>query len=115
MNLTNFPLQVNGGNNIESLIQYNFPAGYSGMNCRFAFSNPITATGTKKVQLFTVGGRQIAPTDTFNNRPFRNEFLGTFNAMTGTSPAVWDGNTPTWQCSATAVVLGYEAVPEGDK
>ncbi|KAL0637933.1 hypothetical protein Q9L58_003011 [Maublancomyces gigas] len=106
--------KINGSSSIQSLIQYNFPAGYSGLSCRFDFSNPITASGTKKVQLFTVGGRQITPTDTFNNRPFRNEFLGTFNAVTGPPSTVWDGSAPTWPCPATAVTLGFEAVPEGD-
>lgn len=109
------PPQINGGKNVQVLLQYQFPAGYGGKTCRFSFANPQKATGSKKAQLFTVGG-PVTATNTYWSRPYRDQYLGTFNAGGGTAEAAWDEvSPPTRPCPAVATTLNYEVVPQNDK
>ncbi|KAH8150742.1 uncharacterized protein LAJ45_05438 [Morchella importuna] len=105
-----FVSRYNGAHDINTLISYYFPDGYAGKKCSFSFSAVQGLDGSKKVQLFTVGGRDITPNDTFNYRPHRDAWLGIFNAGTG----VFDGAIPTFACPTSATTLNYEVVPQND-
>lgn len=106
---------MNGGKNIQTLLQYSFPSGYGGKSCRFSFANAQKATGSMKVQLFTVGG-PITNYNTYWSRPYRDQYKGTFNTGGGTAEAIWDeGSPPIWPCPSTATTYNYEVVPQGDK
>ncbi|KAI5839379.1 hypothetical protein DFP73DRAFT_211145 [Morchella snyderi] len=102
--------RLNGAYDINTLLSYNFPAGFAGKKCSFAFVGTQGLGGSKKVQLFTVGGRDITPDDTFNSRPYRDAWLGIFNADTG----AFDASAPTFNCPASATTLNYEIAPQGD-
>jgi len=98
----------------NGLLAYSFTQGYPGKTCTFQFSGGWYAGGTRKVQLFSVGG-PITSSNTFTSRPYRNNSYGIFTISTDGSTGTWDDiPTPTFPCPASATILGFEVVPEGD-
>lgn len=76
--LTNFGKvsRINGGNNIQTLMNIPIPSSTAGKQCSLVFTNPATFSGSKKMQLFTVGDNKvIGPQTTFENRPYRDQHI----------------------------------------
>jgi len=99
----------------NALLAFPFSQGYAGKTCTFQFTGGWWASGTRKVQLFSVGG-PILPSNTFTSRPYRNIAYGIFTISADGSTGTWDDiPTPTFSCPSSATTLGFEVVPQGDQ
>ncbi|KAH8146689.1 uncharacterized protein LAJ45_09372 [Morchella importuna] len=99
----------------NTLLSYSLPDGLKGKTCQFILGNGFYAGGTRKVQLFSVGG-PISTTDTFTSRPYRNIHYGIFTIAPDGASATWDAiPPPKFPCPEKATTLGYEVVPQGDE
>ncbi|KAG0643734.1 hypothetical protein HOY80DRAFT_1133642 [Tuber brumale] len=103
--------RANGKHNSQALARFDFPEGLTGSKCRLAFAYPAQFSGTGEIQVFTIGDANIAGA-TFNKRPFRDQFKGTFRAGWGEA-TVLDGSGLTFDCPAMGA-KGYEVVSVGD-
>jgi len=98
----------------DALLEFTFTQGYPGSTCTFAFSDGWYASGTQKVQLFSVGGPILA-SNTFTSRPYRDISYGIFTVTADGATGTWDDiPIPTFPCPAIPTSLGFEVVPEGD-
>ncbi|KAH0608737.1 uncharacterized protein H6S33_001871 [Morchella sextelata] len=99
----------------NTLLSYSLPGGLKGKTCQFVLGNGFYAGGTRKVQLFSVGG-PISAANTFTSRPYRNIHYGIFTIAPDGSSATWDAiPPPKFPCPESATTLGYEVVPQGDE
>ncbi|KAG0633032.1 hypothetical protein HOY80DRAFT_993778 [Tuber brumale] len=103
--------RTNGKHNSQALVRFDFPDGLAGSKCRLAFAYPAQLNGTREVQVFTIGDANIADA-TFNKRPFRDQFKGTFRVGWGEA-TVLDGSGLTFDCPAMGA-KGYEVISVGD-
>ena len=103
----------NGVHNVKTLLGFSIPACTG--TCTFSFSNGLTATGSRTLQLFT-SGRYPASGDTWNSHPFTNNQLGTFLVPLGGSgqATVVQDFGLTFPCPTADVKNGYEVQPVND-
>jgi hypothetical protein len=86
--------------------------GFTGKTCTLNFANPWYLSGSRGVQLFTVGGA-VTGGETWNSRPYRDIHVGTFTAVSG-GYATWTASyRRVFDCPAAGTTLYYEAVPTG--
>jgi len=90
---------------------------YSNDQCQWQFCNPDVASlsGSETFQLFTVGtdGAPVSPAPssiTFNNRPFRNQFIGQAKVLANGCVSVGSPFT----CPAAGKTKNVELVPQND-
>lgn len=107
--------RVNGWNNVQTLLSIPIPSGASG-SCSLSFTNPITVTGSKEMQLFTVGdNKPIDASTTYYSRPYRDQHIATIHLRSGSAEfetfGTWNGNSIP--CPA-GKRLNLELVPVGD-
>ena len=105
--------QINGGSNVGTLFALTIRPGFTDKKCTLNFNDPSYLSGTHSIQLFTVGG-PVTGRETWNSRPYRDQHVGTFTAVSPGS-AVWTASYKrTFNCPAGGTRLYYEAVPTGD-
>ncbi|PWW71646.1 hypothetical protein C7212DRAFT_287833 [Tuber magnatum] len=104
--------RVNNKHNSQALVKFDFPEGLGGYKCRLAFGNPVRFSGTGEIQVYTIGGANIESA-TFNQRPFRDQFKGTFRVAGSGEAVVVDGSGLTFDCPAKGA-KAYEVVSVGD-
>ncbi|PWW71645.1 hypothetical protein C7212DRAFT_232936 [Tuber magnatum] len=104
--------RANGKHNSQALVKFDFPEGLNGYKCRLAFGYPIHFSGTGEIQVYTIGGANIESA-TFNQRPFRDQFKGTFRVAGSGEAVVVDGSGLTFDCPAKGA-KAYEVVSVGD-
>lgn len=76
--LTNFGKvsRINGGNNVQTLMNIPIPSSASGKQCSLVFTDPTAFSGSKQMQLFTLGDNKvIGAQTTFENRPYRDQHI----------------------------------------
>ncbi|PWW71644.1 hypothetical protein C7212DRAFT_367164 [Tuber magnatum] len=98
--------------NSRALVKFDFPEGLGRYKCRLAFGNPVEFSGTGEIQVYTIGGANIESA-TFNQRPFRDQFKGTFRVAGSGEAVVVDGSGLTFDCPAKGA-KAYEVVSVGD-
>jgi len=105
--------RTNGANNFRSLLGYEVPACIG--TCTFSFSDAANATGSRQINLFTLGSYPVFG-NTWNSKPFTNNQLGTFQtSTTGSGPATVVQNFGlTFPCPSATTNLGYEVQPVND-
>ena len=97
--------------NFQALVKFDFPDGLTGSKCQLAFAHPSQFAGTREIQVFSIGDANIENA-TFNKRPFRDQFKGTFRVEWGEA-TVLDGSGLTFDCPAKGA-KAYEVVSAGD-
>ena len=104
--------RANGMHGIRALVKFDFPDGLTGYKCKLDFAYPAQFSGTGEIQVFTIGDTNIENA-TWNKRPFRDLFKGTFR-VTGLGEAVvLDASGLTFDCPAKGA-KAYEVVSQGD-
>jgi len=103
----------NGVHNVRTLIKIIVPA-CNGM-CTINFSDASTATGSRRLQLFTINGYP-ANGNTWNSKPFTDIHKGTFiTSNTGGGPAtVLEGFGLTFPCPISTTTYQFELQPDWD-
>ncbi|CUS06874.1 unnamed protein product [Tuber aestivum] len=104
--------RANGKHNSQALVKFDFRESLSGYKCRLAFGYPAQFSGTGEIQVYTIGDINIA-SSTFNHRPFRDQFKGTFRVTGWAEAEVVDGSGLTFDCP-TQGAKAYEVVSVGD-
>ncbi|RPA98795.1 hypothetical protein L873DRAFT_1807880 [Choiromyces venosus 120613-1] len=104
--------RVSDKHNSQALVKFDFPEGLTGSKCQLAFSYPAQFSGTGEMQVFTIGDANIESA-TFNKRPFRDQFKGTFKVTGWGEAVVVDGSGLTFDCPAKGA-KAYEVVSVGD-
>ncbi|CUS06878.1 unnamed protein product [Tuber aestivum] len=104
--------RTNNGHNSQALVKFDFPAGLGGHKCRLAFGSPSRFSGTGRIQVYTIGDANIASA-TFNQRPFRDQFKGSFRVTGWGEAEVVDVSGLTFDCP-TQGAKAYEVVSVGD-
>ncbi|KAI5858875.1 hypothetical protein BZA05DRAFT_382672 [Tricharina praecox] len=105
--------RVNGGSNTNTLIAITIRDGFAGQTCTLNFQDPYYVNGTRGIQLFTVGG-PVTGGETWNERPFRNQHVGTFKASLPGTASWSDSTARSFLCPKGGTTLYFEAVPTGD-
>ena len=115
----NFPTTIaevsrtNGEHTVLTLLGF-IPPPCTGW-CTISFSDAITATGTRMLQLFTMIGYP-GPEDTYNHKPPVNVYLGRFlvpPTVAGPATVVEDFGL-SFPCPATTTQYGLYVAPVGD-
>ncbi|RPA99126.1 hypothetical protein L873DRAFT_1806987 [Choiromyces venosus 120613-1] len=104
--------RTGGKHNSQALVKFDFPAGLRGSKCQLAFGYPEQFSGSKEIQVLTVGDANIE-TATYNRRPYRDQFKGTFRVLGWGEAVVVDGSGLTFDCPAKGA-QAYEVVSVGD-
>jgi len=104
--------RVNGKHNSQALVKFDFPDGLTGCKCKLDFAYPAQFSGTGEIQVFTIGDANIENA-TFNKRPFRDQFKGTFRVSGWGEAVVLDASGLTFDCPAKGA-KAYEVVSQGD-
>ncbi|KAG0136214.1 hypothetical protein HOY82DRAFT_536322 [Tuber indicum] len=104
--------RVDNKHNSQALVKFDFPEGITGSKCRLAFAYPAQFSGTGEIQVFTIGDANITGA-TFNQRPFRDQFKGSFRVSGWGEATVIDGSGLTFDCPAVGA-KAYEVVSIGD-
>ena len=104
--------RANGKHNSQALAKFDFPEGLTGSKCRLAFGYPAWYSGTGEIQVFTIGDANIE-TATFNKRPYRDQFKGSFRVAGFVESIVLDGSGLTFDCPSKGS-KAYEVVSQGD-
>jgi len=104
--------RANGKHNSQALAKFDFPEGLTGSKCRLAFGYPGWFSGTGEIQVFTIGDTNIEKA-TFNKRPFRDQYKGSFRVAGFVESIVLDGSGLTFDCPAKGS-KAYEVVSQGD-
>jgi len=104
--------RVNNKHNSQALVKFDFPEGLTGYKCKLAFAYPAQFSGTGEIQVFNIGDSNIEKA-TFNKRPFRDQFKGTFRVAGWGEAIVLDGSGLTFDCPAKGS-KAYEVVSQGD-
>ncbi|KAG0136213.1 hypothetical protein HOY82DRAFT_479202 [Tuber indicum] len=104
--------RVDNKHNSQALVKFDFPEGITGSKCRLAFAYPAQFSGTGEIQVFTIGDANIAGA-TFNQRPFRDQFKGSFRVSGWGEATVIDGSGLTFDCPAMGA-KAYEVASIGD-
>ncbi|CUS06875.1 unnamed protein product [Tuber aestivum] len=112
ISVTGIVSRTNNGHNSQALVKFDFPQGLGGYKCRLAFGPPARFSGTGEIQVYTIGDANIASA-TFNQRPFRDQFKGTFRVTGWGEAEVVDGSGLTFDCP-TQGAKAYEVVSVGD-
>jgi len=105
--------RTNGAHTVETLLGFNLPPCTG--SCAISFSDAISATGSRTMQLFRIIGYP-GPGDTPNHRPPVNIHLGTFlvpPTITGPATVVEDFGL-MFPCPATATKYGLYVAPVWD-
>ncbi|CAZ85202.1 unnamed protein product [Tuber melanosporum] len=104
--------RVDNKHNSQALVKFDFPEGITGSKCRLAFAYPAQFSGTGEIQVFTIGDANIAGA-TFNQRPFRDQFKGSFRVSGWGEATVIDGSGLTFDCPDMGA-KAYEVASVGD-
>ncbi|KAG0136216.1 hypothetical protein HOY82DRAFT_536324 [Tuber indicum] len=104
--------RVNNKHNSQALVKFDFPEGITGSKCRLAFAYATQFSGTGEIQVFAIGDANIAGA-TFDQRPFRDQFKGSFRVSGWGEATVVDGSGLTFDCPAKGA-KAYEVVSIGD-
>ncbi|CUS06876.1 unnamed protein product [Tuber aestivum] len=112
ISVTGIVSRTNNGHNSQALVKFDFPAGLSGYKCRLAFGSPAHFGGSGEIQMYTIGDANIASA-TFSQRPFRDQFKGSFRVTGWGEAEVVDGSGLTFDCP-TQGAKTYEVVSVGD-
>jgi len=101
----------NGAHEVRTLLGFAVPActGF----CKFSFTDAITATGSRTVQLFTTIGYPTKES-TWESRPPTNFHIGTFLVNIPGPADVLEDFGLRFPCPATATKYGYEVKPVND-
>jgi len=98
--------------NTKALLGFVVPACTG--TCKISFSDAIAATGTRGLQLFTMGGYPTCG-NTWTTRPFLDIHKGSFLAPDGLGPAtVVEDFGLTFNCPSTSTKYGFDVSPAGD-
>jgi len=103
--------RTDGKHSFQALVKFDIPDGLTGSKCQLAFAYPSQFSGTSQIQVFSIGDANIENA-TFNKRPFRDQFKGTFRVGWGEATVV-DGSGLTFDCPAKGA-KAYEVVSVGD-
>ena len=104
--------RVNSKHNSQALVRFDFPDGLTGYKCKLDFAYPAQFSGTGEMQVFSIGDATIEGA-TFNRRPSRDQFKGTFRVSGWGEAVVLDGSGLTFDCPARGS-KAYEVVSQGD-
>jgi len=104
--------RANGKHNSQALVKFDFPEGLAGRKCKLAFGYPAQFSGTGEIQVFSIGDANIENA-TFNKRPFRDQFKGSFRVTSFVEAIVLDGSGLTFDCPIKGP-KAYEVVSQGD-
>ncbi|TGZ82675.1 hypothetical protein EX30DRAFT_287004, partial [Ascodesmis nigricans] len=112
--------RTGGGQNArQTLFTFYFAnasPSWAGYTCKLKFANPVVATGSQKLQLYTLGSPNTAGASWGNRgQAYRNNHIGTLKVKgPGQGEATWEfgGTIP---CPTTPYTkLGFELAPVGD-
>ena len=102
----------NGKHNVKTLLCFVVPP-CSGQ-CTISFTDALTATGSRRLQLFTLSWCPADGNTTWESKPSTNEHIGTFLVRIP-GPAVVVGDFGlTFDCPKTTTKFGYEVQPVWD-
>ena len=101
----------NGAHNVKTLLGFAVPA-CSG-ECKISFTDALTATDSRTLQLFTTIGY---PTEksTWESKPSTNVHIGTFLVNIPGPATVVEDHSLTFPCPAATTRFGYEVQPVND-
>jgi len=103
----------NGAHRIESLLGFTIPACRARQKCTISFINPLAASGSRTLQLFSC--RYPSYGDTWNTKPHPGAHLG--NILVPpivTGPATVGGEVGlTFPCPMTTTEFGFCLAPVG--
>ena len=101
----------NGKHNVKTLLCFVVPACTG--QCTIRFTNALTATGSRRLQLFSLGGCP-AGWNTWESKPYTDVHKGTFLVSIPGPAVVVEDIELTFDCPATTTRFGYEVQPVGD-
>jgi len=101
----------NGAHNVKNLLGFAVPPCRG--SCKISFTDAITATGSRTLQLFTTIGYP-AEGNTWESKPSTDNHIGTFLVNIPGPATVLEDHSLTFPCPATATKLGYEMQPVND-
>ncbi|KAG0641973.1 hypothetical protein HOY80DRAFT_685088 [Tuber brumale] len=104
--------RVNGKHNFQALVRFEFPESLTGYKCQLAFGYPAQFSGIGEIQVFTIGEANIKSA-TFDKRPFRDQFKGTFRVAGWGEAMVVDGSGLAFDCPAKGA-MAFEVASVGD-
>lgn len=107
--------RTNGSKNVKTLLGFNLPAFPSGKTCTLSFSDASNVSGSRQMQLFTIGGYP-AYGNTWNMKPYTDQHKGTFQTSSdGKGPATVLANYGlTFPCPTFSTSYGFEVQPVND-
>ncbi|PUU81109.1 hypothetical protein B9Z19DRAFT_972663 [Tuber borchii] len=102
----------NGQHNVKTLLCFVVPP-CSG-KCTISFTDPLTATGSRRLQLFTLGGCPAACKTTWISKPYTDLHKGTFQVSNTGPAAVVEDFGLTFNCPNIVTKYGFELMPVWD-
>ena len=101
----------NGKHNVKTLL--GFAVAPCTGQCTISFTDALTATGSRRLQLFTTIG-YLAKDNTWESKPSTNKHIGTFLVLIPGPAVVLEDFGLTFDCPKTTTNLGYEVQPVWD-
>jgi len=101
----------NGQHNVKTLLGFVVPPCTG--QCTISFTDALTATGSRRLQLFTLGGYP-ADGNTWESKPYTDVHKGTFLVSIPGPAVVVENIGLTFDCPKTTTKFGYEVQPVWD-
>ena len=101
----------NGAHNVKTLLGFVVPPCTG--QCTISFASALTATGSRRLQLFTIIGYP-AEGNTWESKPPTNNHIGTFLVPIPDPVVVVEDFGLKFNCPATTTKFGYEVQPVWD-
>ena len=101
----------NGKNTVTTLLGFVVPS-CSGQ-CTISFTDALTATGNRRLQLYTIRGYP-ADGNTWESRPYTDVYKGTFLVSIPGPAVVVEDSGLTFNCPLTITKYWYEVQPVWD-
>ncbi|PUU81113.1 hypothetical protein B9Z19DRAFT_1062911 [Tuber borchii] len=101
----------NGQHNVKTLLGFDVPPCTG--KCTISFTDALTATDSRRLQLFTTIGYP-AKENTWESKPSTNNHIGTFLVSISGPAVVVEDFGLTFECPKTTAKYGYEVQPVWD-
>ncbi|PUU81111.1 hypothetical protein B9Z19DRAFT_889861, partial [Tuber borchii] len=101
----------NGQRTVKALLRFDVPPCTG--KCTISFTDALTATGSRRLQLFTTIGYP-AEGNTWESSPSTNNHIGTFLVSIPGPAVVVEDFGLTFDCPKTTTKYGYEVQPVWD-
>ncbi|PUU81112.1 hypothetical protein B9Z19DRAFT_1122525 [Tuber borchii] len=102
----------NGKDTVTALLCFVVPPCNG--QCTISFTDALTATGSRRLQLFTLDRCPTTGGDTWGSKPFRDKHIGTFLVSIPGPAAVVEDFGLTFPCPKTVTKYGFELQPVWD-